>query len=213
MDYQSPGGYDPNNPYPPDAPQQSAYPTPGYGYGQQPGYPPTDPTVLDPWPDAPPPTGPTGPYAPPPTGSTEQYGGYPPPPPPPYQAPPSQGFYGQPPQYQAPPSQGFYGQPPMAYPPAAYYPAAPSQSGGGAIAAEVIAGLFGIWGIGWLIKGYTSIGVSLLVGGLVFGVVMLVIAFLTFGVGLLCWGPLNLVAMIISAVTLSNRLKNGPPPM
>src|SRR5579859_8135773 len=37
MSYQPPGGYDPNNPYPQNPPQQPAYPPPGYG--QQPDYP------------------------------------------------------------------------------------------------------------------------------------------------------------------------------
>lgn len=49
MSYQPPSGYDPNNPYPQNPPQQPAYPPPGYGqqpdyptpgYGQQAAYPP-----------------------------------------------------------------------------------------------------------------------------------------------------------------------------
>jgi hypothetical protein len=93
------------------------------------------------------------------------------------------------------------------------YPPAPRQDGGAAIVVEVVAGLFGFWGIGWLMRGYTLTGALLLIGGLVFGAIMLVVSLLTFGVGFLCWGPLNLVVMVCSAIALSNRLRSGPSPM
>jgi hypothetical protein len=139
---------------------------------------------------------PPDPYPPASAGATTQYA------PPPYQAPPSQGLYGQ----------SRY-PPPMAYPSAVMYPPAPRQDGGAAIVVEVIAGLVGFWGIGWLMRGYTLTGALLLVGGLVFGGAMLAVSIITFGAGLLCWGPLNIIAMVCSAIALSNRLRSGPSPI
>ncbi len=81
------------------------------------------------------------------------------------------------------------------------------------MAVEIIAGLFGFWGIGWLMRGYTSTGVLLLVGGFVFAALMLAITIFTAGVGLLCWGPLNIAVIVASGITLSNRLKSGPSPI
>jgi hypothetical protein len=71
MSYQPPSGYDPNNPYPQNPPQQPAYPPPGYGqqpdystlgYGQQPGYPP--PPAMPSQPMYPPPAAPSQPLYP-----------------------------------------------------------------------------------------------------------------------------------------------------
>jgi len=74
---------------------------------------------------------------------------------------------------------------------------------------EVIPGLFGLYGIGWLVSGFTSTGLMLLIGGIVFGVIMVIVSIFTLGLGLLCWGPINLAVMITSTIVLNKRLDSG----
>jgi hypothetical protein len=74
---------------------------------------------------------------------------------------------------------------------------------------EAIPGFFGVYGIGWLVSGFTSTGLMLLIGGIIFSVVMLIITIFTLGFGLLCWGPINLVVMITSTIILNKRLDSG----
>jgi hypothetical protein len=80
-----------------------------------------------------------------------------------------------------------------------------------AIVLEIVCGLFGLFGIGWLVSGNTQTGIILLVGGLVWGAVWVFIAIFTLGIGFLCIGPINLAIMIISTIMLNNRLKQMPP--
>jgi hypothetical protein len=81
-----------------------------------------------------------------------------------------------------------------------------------ALALEIILSLFGIFGIGWLAGGETTVGIILLICSFV---VYLPILFLgtifTFGLGLFCLGPLAIVAIIINAVLCNNILKRREP--
>ena len=76
-----------------------------------------------------------------------------------------------------------------------------------AIVLEVVIGLFGLYGIGWLVAGFKDTGVKILVGGLIWWLVAIVISVFTLGIGLLCIWPIDLVIMIVSVVNLSKRLK------
>ena len=76
-----------------------------------------------------------------------------------------------------------------------------------AIILEVVIGLFGLFGIGWLVAGYKDTGVKILVGGLIWWLVAIVISIFTLGIGLLCIWPVDIIIMIVSVVNLSNRLK------
>lgn len=108
-----------------------------------------------------------------------------------------------------------YGQQPVIYQPVIYQPR-PAQ-GNGAVAVEVICGVFGIWGVGWMMSGYTAIGVTLLLTGLlVVPGLAFALVLLTFGFGVVllpCFWIADIVVIVISAVNLSNRLKFGPRPL
>lgn len=218
MDYPPPSGQSPNDPNPPDS-------APDYG---RPPNAPDGPTITQgdytgyapPPPPMPPPQQYGGYAPPPPTGPTASFSGYPRPPAPSGPMPPYGGYappapaYAPPP-YAGPPSQARYGQQPVIYQPVIYQPQ-PAR-GGGAVAVEVIAGLFGIWGVGWMMSGYTSVGVTLLLVGLLampgLAIALIVLTF-GFGVVLLpCFGVADIAVIVISAVNLSNRLKSGPPPL
>lgn len=147
----------------------------------------------------------------PPSGPLPQQGYYPP------SGPLPQGYY---PQSGPLPQQGYYPQsgplPPQQ--PAYYQPmqqpmimvppvVVQSDNGTLAIILEVVAGLFGLYGIGWLIAGFHDTGVKVLVGGLIWWLVAILISVFTLGFGLVCIWPVDLIIMIVSVVNLSSRLK------
>jgi len=77
-----------------------------------------------------------------------------------------------------------------------------------AVLLEVILSLFGVFGIGWLAGGETTIGIILLICSFVIYMPLLFLGtILTFGVGVLCLGPLAIVAIIINGVLCSKMLK------
>lgn len=123
----------------------------------------------------------------PPSGPLQQQGYYPQSGPLPQQYP---GYY-QPP------------QPIVMVPPVVVQ----SDNGTLAIILEVIAGLFGLYGIGWLVGGFNDTGVKILVGGLIWWIAAIFISVFTLGIGLLCIWPVDLIIMIVSVINLSNRLK------
>ena len=83
-----------------------------------------------------------------------------------------------------------------------------SDKNDGALIAEIILSLFGIFGVGWLIGKETAIGIVLLLASIfIYWPIMFLGTFLTFGLGLICLGPLAISAIIINVVLLNNRLK------
>jgi hypothetical protein len=83
----------------------------------------------------------------------------------------------------------------------------PTQKNTGALIAEIILSLFGIFGVGWLIAGETTIGVLLLVGSLVLYIPIAILGIVfTLGLGIFCFGPLAIAAIIVNAVLLNNAL-------
>jgi hypothetical protein len=113
----------------------------------------------------------------------------------------------------APPQPG-YGpsyQPPTIYANAVHMTVIPAPvqptNTEGAMAAEIILSLFGIFGIGWLMSGETTTGIVLVVCSfLVYWPIMLGGTIMTFGFGLICLGPLAIGAIILNAVLLHRRL-------
>ncbi len=78
----------------------------------------------------------------------------------------------------------------------------------GALIAEIILSLFGIFGVGWLMAGETTTGVILLICSFVlYWPLIIAGTLLTLGVGLLCLGPMMIAAIIVNAVLLNNALK------
>jgi hypothetical protein len=79
-----------------------------------------------------------------------------------------------------------------------------------AIITEVILDLFGIYGVGWLIAGETTVGILLLVGSFIWWPIAVVITFLTAGIGLICFFPLWVVFLLLSVILLSQRTAARP---
>ena len=120
--------------------------------------------------------------------------------------PPQPGY--APPQQQ---QQHVYGYAPSSYPPAGVnvtvVNASPMQKNNGALIAEIILSIFGIYGVGWLIAGETTIGVILLICSfvLIWPVAVLFFIF-TLGLGTLCVFPLSIAGIVINAILLNNNL-------
>lgn len=107
---------------------------------------------------------------------------------------------------------GYQAPSPMAPVPQGYYqpvpPMAPQQDNTTlAIILEVVGGIFGIFGIGWLVSGNTSTGLMFLIGGFVWLAIAIVLSVVTLGIGLICIWPVDLAIMITSVIMLNNRLK------
>jgi hypothetical protein len=106
-------------------------------------------------------------------------------------------------------------QTPYMYPPAIHVNVtmmsgpAPTQrpNTDSALAVEIILSLFGLFGVGWLIGGETTIGIVLLVCSvLLYWPIIFGGTILTFGLGLICLGPLAIGAIILNALLLHHRL-------
>jgi hypothetical protein len=114
------------------------------------------------------------------------------------------------------PQQPSYGYaPPYNNPPPMYQPGpvnvtvnvSSSNNSNTALVVEIIASLFGIYGIGWLMAGETTTGVLLLVGSLVlYWPIFIIGTIITLGFGLLCLGPLAIAAIIVNAILLNKTL-------
>ncbi len=139
---------------------------------------------------------------------------------------PHQGYPPPPLQEYRPQQQAYgYGQPYNA--PPMYQPAIvnvniinPPPTNNTPVIVEVLLSLFlGIYGVGWLMAGETTVGVILLICSILLYWPILIIGIIfTFGLGLFCLGPLAIGAIILNAVLLNNKLKQkaarfimGPP--
>jgi hypothetical protein len=82
-----------------------------------------------------------------------------------------------------------------------------SNKNDGALVAEIILSLFGLFGIGWLLAGETTVGIVLLICSIViYWPVMILGTIFTFGIGLLCLGPIAIAAIIANIILLNNIL-------
>jgi hypothetical protein len=85
--------------------------------------------------------------------------------------------------------------------------APPQRANGTAVAVEAILAFFGIYGVGWLMAGETTVGALLLAGSFVWWGVAIFLTAITFGVGLFCIAPLNIGFLVLSAVLLANHTR------
>jgi hypothetical protein len=100
---------------------------------------------------------------------------------------------------------------------------ASSGKNDGALIAEIIFSLLGVFGIGWLIGGETTTGIILLICSfLLYWPIMFFGTIFTLGFGLIFLGPLMIASIIVNAVLLNTALKRKaapfvivqpPPPM
>jgi hypothetical protein len=91
-----------------------------------------------------------------------------------------------------------------------------NSSGGkndGALVAEIILSLLGIFGIGWLLAGETTVGIIMLLCSIfLYWPIMFFGTLFTFGFGLIFLGPLMIASIIINAVLLNNAIKRKAAP-
>ena len=73
---------------------------------------------------------------------------------------------------------------------------------------EILPGLFGFLGIGWLWAGETGIGIALLLGYWVFLFSEGLFIVFSFGLLLFCCAPLNLAVLLASGFLLQKRLRD-----
>lgn len=147
--------------------------------------------------------------APPPIPEQPSYG--------PYQT----GYTSQSQQQYMPPPQPNYMPPQQQYmPPQQQY--MPPQQGGvnvtvvntnasqpskSALIVEIILNLFGVYGVGWLMAGETTVGIVLLICSfVVFWPAVVLFAVFTLGFGLFCDFPLGIGLLILNAILLNNAL-------
>lgn len=79
-----------------------------------------------------------------------------------------------------------------------------------AMVLEILPGLFGILGIGWLYLGIARIGAGFMLGMLAWDAVALGLLFWSRGTALYGTIPLGIIAIIISTVSLDDHLKAHP---
>lgn len=79
-----------------------------------------------------------------------------------------------------------------------------------ALTLEIIPACFGIFGIGWFYGGDNTAGLFWLVGMLVWESIALGVSLVTAGLGCLCFIPLNLAAVAVSAALLNTYINQHP---
>jgi hypothetical protein len=111
-----------------------------------------------------------------------------------------------------PPFQPVYNPPapqPPLYPNVPPY-ARPLKDKSLAMVIEIIPGLFGFLGFGWIYAGNTNRGLLWLFGFLTWTVIATIISVATVGIGIICWFPISVAGIVISAVTLNTYTKQHP---
>jgi hypothetical protein len=85
----------------------------------------------------------------------------------------------------------------------------PTNSNNTPVIVEVLLTMFlGIYGVGWLMAGETTVGVILLICSfLLYWPILIIGIIFTLGLGLFCLGPLAIGAIILNAILLNNSLK------
>jgi hypothetical protein len=84
------------------------------------------------------------------------------------------------------------------------YAVRPAKDRSLALILEILPGLFGLLGFGWIYAGNTGVGIAWLVGMLVWTGISAIIAIFSVGISLICTLPVNIAMIVISAVTLNN---------
>jgi hypothetical protein len=79
-----------------------------------------------------------------------------------------------------------------------------------ALILELLLGLFGFLGIGWIYSNQTTTGILCLVGMFVWNIIAFFIIILTGGLGCFCTFPVNLAAVGVSAYLLNNYTQEHP---
>jgi len=91
-----------------------------------------------------------------------------------------------------------------------YYQPRPPKDRNTALVLEILPGLFGILGIGWIYSGKTSTGIAWLIGYLVWVAIAIIAAVITGSMACFCTVPINLICVGISAYYLNSYAKSNP---
>jgi len=89
----------------------------------------------------------------------------------------------------------------------ATYLVRPAKDRSVALILEILPGMFGFLGFGWIYAGNLGVGLAWLVGMLIWTGIAAVIAIFSVGISLLCTLPVSIAMIVISAVTLNNYAK------
>ncbi len=82
-----------------------------------------------------------------------------------------------------------------------------STKNNNALVVEIILSLFGLFGVGWLIAGETTVGTILLICSIfIYWPLIILGTIFTFGLGLICLGPLAIGAIILNILLLNKVL-------
>jgi TM2 domain-containing membrane protein YozV len=110
------------------------------------------------------------------------------------------------------PQPGTVSMPQPSYPQSLYPAFAPRPPKDRSIALilEILPGLFGFLGFGWLYSGNTGTGIAWLVGVLAWEIIAVIVDVVTGGGFCLCSVPVNLVLITISAYSLNKYTKLHP---
>jgi TM2 domain-containing membrane protein YozV len=96
-------------------------------------------------------------------------------------------------------------------PPPVYVVQRSLKSRGTALLLEILPGLFGFYGIGWIYAGKVGTGLAYLLGMLLIWVpISVLLLSVTAGISLCFTLPVNVLILIISAATLSSYARNHP---
>jgi len=87
---------------------------------------------------------------------------------------------------------------------------APPKDRGIALILEILPGLFGVFGFGWIYSGNTSTGILWLVGTFFWIVIAAVIIALSAGIGFCCVAPFSIMILAISVSSLNTYTKQHP---
>jgi TM2 domain-containing membrane protein YozV len=86
-------------------------------------------------------------------------------------------------------------------------PAQPPKQRSTAMLLEIGLGLIGLLGFGWIYAGKTGTGIAILLINLGVNIFFVLLGALTFGLSIIIALPVQITAIIISAVTLNNHTK------
>ena len=90
------------------------------------------------------------------------------------------------------------------------YAPRPPKDRGLALILEILPGLFGFLGFGWIYSGNTTVGILVLIGMLVWDLIALILIVLSIGLGCFCTVPVNLTLIAMSAFMLNAYTKQHP---
>lgn len=107
--------------------------------------------------------------------------------------------------------QGHYDQQaqfPARYP--LYYTMRPPKDRSIALILEILPGLFGFLGFGWIYSGNTAAGIAILIGFLLWDAIAIIITLVAGGFACICTVPISLAFIAVSASILNSYTKRNP---